>query len=128
MPPQRCLLEPWPHVDDGVGDRGFKGGLLCWCGVSCPGKGLARGTCFVPLLFVVLALALLLLSWVLVLPWLTSPVLLGVTVGAAPTARAQVLGYKIAPLFLYTDTSGTFPIHTWRSSSASMPWHRLSRQ
>ena len=42
MPPQRCLPEPWPHVDDGVGDHGLKGGSLCWCGVSCPGKGLAR--------------------------------------------------------------------------------------
>ena len=89
-------------MDDGVGDRGLKGGSLCWCGANCPGKGLAGaaeaapgkglagGTCFVPLLFVVLALVLLLLSWALVLPWLTSPVLLGVTVGAAPTARAQV--------------------------------------
>ena len=75
-------------MDDGVADRGLKGGSLCWCGASCPGKGLAVGTCFVPLLFVVLALALLLLSWALVLAWLTSPVLLGVTVGAAPTARA----------------------------------------
>ena len=53
----------------------------------------------------VLALALLWLSWASVLPWLTSPVLLGVTVGAAPTARAQVKGYKSAPLFLYTDRS-----------------------
>ena len=92
-------------MDDGVGDRGIKGGSLCWCGASCPGKGLARGTCFVPLLFVVLVLALLLLSWASVLPWLTSPVLLGVTVGAAPTARAQVKGYKNVPLFLYTDRS-----------------------
>ena len=70
---------------------------------AAPGKGLARGTCFFPLLFVVLALALLLLSWVLVLPWLTSPVLLGAAVGAAPTVRAQVKGYKGAPLLLYTD-------------------------
>ena len=58
-------------MDDGVGDRGLKGGLLCWCGASrpgkdlagaaeaSPGKGLAGGTCFAPLLFVVLALALL---------------------------------------------------------------------
>ena len=97
--------KPWPNVDDGVGDRGLKGGSLCWCGASCPGKGLAGGTCFVPLLFVVLALALLWLSWASVLPWLTSPVLLGVTVGAAPTARAQVKGYKGAPLLLYTDRS-----------------------
>ena len=51
----------------------------------------------------VLALALLWLSWALVLPWLTSPVLLGVAVGAALTARAQVKGYKSMPLFLYTD-------------------------
>ena len=27
------------------------------------------------------------------------------TVGAAPTARAQVKGYKSVPLFLYTDRS-----------------------
>ena len=84
------LPEPWANVVDGVGDRGLKGGSLCWCGASYSGKGLAGGTCFVPLLFVVLALALLLLSWALVLPWLTSPVLLGLTVGAAPTSRAQV--------------------------------------
>ena len=65
------------------------------------GKGLAGGTCFVPLLFVVLALALLWLSWAPVLPWLTSPVLLGVTVGAAPTARAQVKGYRRPPSFVH---------------------------
>ena len=53
----------------------------------------------------VLALALLWLSWAPVLPWLTSPVLLGVTVGAAPTARAHVKGYENAPLLLYTDRS-----------------------
>ena len=70
-----------------------------------PGKGLAGGTCFVPLLFVVLALALLCLSWASVLPWLTSPVLLGVVAGAALTARAQAKGYKSVPLFLYTDRS-----------------------
>ena len=92
-------------MDDGVGDRGRNGGSLCWCGASCPGKGLAGGTCFVPLLFVVLALALLWLSWASVLPWLTSPVLLGVTMGAAPTVRAQVKGYKSAPLLLCTDRS-----------------------
>src|SRR4051812_46446761 len=44
MPPQRCLPEPWPHVDDGAGGRGLKGGSLCWCGASCPGKGLAGAT------------------------------------------------------------------------------------
>ena len=54
--------------------------------------------------FASLVLALLWLSWASVLPWFTSPVLLGVTVGAAPTARAQVKGYKGAPLLLYTDT------------------------
>ena len=90
-------------MDDGVGDRGLKGGSLCWCGASWPGKGLAGGTCFIPLLFVVLALALLWLSWASVLPWLTSPVLLGVTVCAAPTAHAEVKGYKSAPLLFYTD-------------------------
>ena len=41
MPPQRCLPEPWPHADDGTGGRGLKGGSLCWCGASCPGKSLA---------------------------------------------------------------------------------------
>ena len=45
MPPQRCLPEPWPHVDDGVGDRGLKGGSLYWCGASCPDKGLAMACC-----------------------------------------------------------------------------------
>ena len=69
-----------------------------------PRKGLAGGTCFVPLLFVVLALALLRLPQALVLPRFTSPALLGVAVGAALTARAQEKGYKDAPLFLYTDT------------------------
>ena len=53
--------------------------------------------------FAFLVLALLWLSWALVLPWFTSPALLGVAVGAAPTARAQVKGYKGAPLLLYTD-------------------------
>ena len=62
------------------------------------------GTCFVPLLFVVLALALLWLSWASILPWLTSLVLLGVAAGTALTAREQEKGYKDAPLFLYTDS------------------------
>ena len=53
----------------------------------------------------VLALALLWLSWALVLPRFTSPILLGVAVGVAPTVRAQVKGYKGAPLLLYTDRS-----------------------
>ena len=55
--------------------------------------------------FYSLSPSLLWLSWASVLPRFTSPVLLGVTVGAAPTARAQVKGYKGAPLLLYTDTS-----------------------
>ena len=63
------------------------------------------GTCFVPLLFLVLVLASLWLPRASVLPWFTSPALLGVAVGAAPTARAQVKGYKGAPLRLYTDRS-----------------------
>ena len=50
-------------------------------------------------------LALLWLSWALVLPWFTSPTLLGVAAGAAPTVRAQIKGYKCAPLLLYTDRS-----------------------
>ena len=33
------------------------------------------------------------------------PALLSVAVGAAPTVRAQVKGYKGAPLLLYTDRS-----------------------
>ena len=70
---------------------------------AAPGKGLAGGTCFVPLLFVVLALALLWLPRASVLPRFTSPVLLGAAVGAAPTVRAQVKGYKGVPLLLYTD-------------------------
>ena len=52
-----------------------------------------------------LALALPWLSWASVLPRFTSPVLLGVAAGAAPTVRAQVKGYKGAPLLLYTDRS-----------------------
>src|SRR3954465_1860383 len=42
MTPQRRLPEPRPHVDDDVDGRGLKGGSLCWCGASCPGKDLAR--------------------------------------------------------------------------------------
>ena len=53
----------------------------------------------------VLALVLLWLPRALVLPQFTSPALLGVAVGAAPTVRAQVKGYKSVPLFLYTDRS-----------------------
>ena len=65
MPPWRCLQSPGPYVDDGVGDRGLKGGSHCWCWASCPGKGLAgaaeaapgkdlaRETYFVHLLYVV---------------------------------------------------------------------------
>ena len=34
--------------DDCVGDRGLKSCSLCWCGVSCPGKGLARGNLLRP--------------------------------------------------------------------------------
>ena len=48
-----------------------------------------------------LGVALIILGFGLTLAHL--PVLLGVTVGAAPTARAQVKGYKSVPLFLYTD-------------------------
>ena len=55
-----------------------------------PGKDLAGGIRFVPLLFVVLALALLWLSWASVLPWLTSPAVLGVMVPVAQTAHAQL--------------------------------------
>ena len=113
MPPWRCLLS---LAQRDVGDRGLKGGSLCWCGASCPGKDLAGAAEAAPARvlpgepasslcsFVILALALLWLSWASVLPWFTSPVLLGVTVGTAPTARAQVKGYKGAPLLLYTDT------------------------
>ena len=68
---------------------------------AAPGKDLAGGTRF----FVFLALVLLWLSWASVLPWFTSPVLLGVAAGAAPTVRAQVKGYKDAPLLLYTNRS-----------------------
>ena len=106
--------KPWPNGVDGAGDRGLKGGALHWCWTSRPDKGLAGAEAAPARVlpgepasslcsFVVLALALLWLSWASVLPWFTSPVLLGVTVGAAPTARAQVKGYKGAPLLLYTD-------------------------
>ena len=54
--------------------------------------------------FAFLVLALPWLFWASVLPWFTSPALLGVAVGAAPTARAQVKGYKGRALLLYTDT------------------------
>ena len=52
-----------------------------------------------------LALALPWLSRASVLPWFTSPVLLGVVTGPATTARAQVKGYKGAPPPLYIDRS-----------------------
>ena len=32
--------EPWPNVVDGVGDRGFEGGSLRWCGRAAPARGL----------------------------------------------------------------------------------------
>ena len=41
MPPQRCLPSPGPIVVGWVGTRGLKGGSLCWCWASCPGKALA---------------------------------------------------------------------------------------
>ena len=96
-----------------VGDRGLKGGLLCWRWASCPGKALAGaaevvparvlpGVYLAPLLFVSLALALLLVALCLRLP---SSALLSVAVGAASTVRAQVKGSKGAPLLLYTDRS-----------------------
>ena len=108
MPPRRCLPSPGPTWMMVLGIVGSRVARSVGVGRAVParvlpgplrppGKGLAGGTCFVPLLFVVLALALLWLSWASVLPWLTSPVLLGVTVGAAPTARAQVMGYKVRP-------------------------------
>ena len=106
--------EPWPNVVDGVGNCGLKGGVLRWCWTGRPGKGLVRGTCFVPLLFVVLALALLWLPRASVLPRFTSPALLGVAVGAAPTVRAPVKGYKSAPLLLYTDR---ILIKSWHNNS-----------
>ena len=70
MPPQRCLPEPWPHVDHGVGVVGSRVDRSVGVGRAVParvlpgplrppGKGLAGGTCFAPLLFMVFALALL---------------------------------------------------------------------
>ena len=108
MPPQRCLPEPWPHVDDVVGDRELKGGSLCWCGASCPGKGLAGGVHLALLLFGVSGLGVVSSRLVpLASPLLPSPALLSVAVGAAPTVRAQVKGSKGAPLLLYTDNRAT---------------------
>ena len=92
---------------DGVGDVGSRVARSVGVLTGRTGKGLARGTCFVPLLFVVLALALLWLPRASVLPRFISPALLGVAVGVAPTVRAQVKGYKGAPLLLYTDTIAT---------------------
>ena len=99
-----------------VGDRGLKGGPLYWRGASCPGKDLAGAAEAAPArvlpgettssfyFFVFLALALPWLSCTSVLPQFTSPVMLREAVGAAPTVRAQVKGYKGPPLLLYTDT------------------------
>ena len=78
---------------------------LAW--VSFPGKGLAGETCFAHLIFVALVLVVASASsCASILPWLTSLALLGVVMGAALTARAQVKGYKNVPLVLYTDKMG----------------------
>ena len=66
-----------------------------------PGKGLAGGAHLALLLFVFLAWRC---SGCLV-ALLPSSAPLGVAAGAAPTARAQVKGYKIGPLLLCTDRS-----------------------
>ena len=100
MPSWRCLPSLGSNVVDGIGTLGLKGGALCWRWASCPGKGLTGGVHLALLLFV---------SMVLALFWLpcgfASSAPLGMAVGAALTARAQVKGYKREPLLLCTDRS-----------------------
>ena len=115
MPPQRRLPSLGSNVVGWVGACGLKGGSLCWCWASCPGKALvgaaevapARvlpGESTLPLCSsVFLALALLYLSYASVSLRLPSSALLSVAAGAALTARAQVKGSKGEPLLLYTD-------------------------
>ena len=95
--------EPWTHVVDGVGDVGSRVARPVGVWARCPGKGLAGETAPPLCFFAFLVLALIWLPRASVLPWFTSPALLGVAVGAAPTAHAQVKGYKVVPLLLYTE-------------------------
>ena len=94
--------EPWPKVMlETVGSRVARS---VGVGRAAPARvlpGLLRlsparvlpGETAPPLcFFAFLVLALLWLSWASVFPWFTSLALLGVALGAAPTARAQVKG------------------------------------
>ena len=96
MPLRECLPNPCPmgaadsRVICSVGmGRVVAARVLTGLVKLAPGKDLAGGTCFIPLLFVVLALVLLQFHRASVLPWLTSLALLGVAVPVAQTARAQ---------------------------------------
>ena len=114
MPPQRCLPSPGPTWMMVLGTVGSRAAHSVGVGRAIPARilpgplGLPRqGSCRGSLLRpsapcgLGLGVALIILGFGLTLAHL--PVLLGVTVGAAPTARAQVKGYKSVPLFLYTD-------------------------
>ena len=100
-----------------VGDRGLKGGSLCWCGASCPGKGLAGATEAAPARVLLGEPASSLYS-LCSRPWccfdylglrsyLGSPPL-PCSVWWCPWLRLPVHSYrgtKSVPLFLYTDRS-----------------------
>ena len=105
MPPRGCLPSPGPNVVGWVGTCGLKGGSLRWCGRAAPARVLP-GESTSPLCSWCLwswhcfgCLVLRLLSGSPPLPCLVWPW------RAAPTARAQVKGYKGVPLLLYTDRS-----------------------
>ena len=96
MPPRGCLPNPCPlgAVDSRVicsvgAGRVTAARVLPGLLKPAPGKDLAGGSRFVPLLFVVLFLALLHFHRASVLPWLISLAMLGVVVPVAQTARAQ---------------------------------------
>ena len=103
MPPRRCLLSPGPTWLMVLGTWAQGWLALLVFGRAAPARVLPGETAPPLCFFAFLVLALLWLSWALVLPRFTSPVLLGATMGAAPTARAQVKGYKGAHILLYTD-------------------------
>ena len=112
MPPWRGLPSLGSKVVDGVVTLGLKGGGSAGIGQVAPARflpGLWRpprqgpwwGSSHRPSTLRVSGLVLL-GGLVASLP---SSAPLGVAVGAAPTARAQVKGYKIGPLLLCTDTN-----------------------
>ena len=111
MPPWRHLPRLGSNVFVGIGNLGLKGGAFRWYWVSSPGKALAgaveaaparvlSGESTSPSCSLSFCLGIALIVWWL---WLPIPAMLSVVVAVALTARAQVKGYKVEPLLLYTD-------------------------